>query len=873
MVHLRLNSEEFLPFLYSPFVRVLTRLQKSGRSNPIIRKVAEQVNEILEDLGNGISPDVKLTKHGENRVRHTVKFDLQSHYRLVVWRNAGVLVPLYVGSHKDVDQWLDAKRDFEFTFPKSGSGQVSALEFRKGTPTLADVEAMADATEQNPPAIETRQPLTLIDRATLALLGLDDETLDMLIHELTTETTPAGRTLMIKGLFPGDERKQALVVAVFEHARVGQTQSAIMDILAFANMASTPDNDPDEFLRVLNGWERGTPIVPLNAETRETLIRLRDEGTDDDWMLFLNSAQRKIAEVKADGPARLLGVSGSGKTAVLLHRARTLALRYPTESILVVTLNDSLARYLDHLLETLCGPGSDVRKRVHVRSLYQVCASVTEKVTGHRIRRIDPVSMETPKDSWSDFIEKRENREPIEAILDGIASDSRADGCSPIEYVREELVWIRSGWGNRDRMEYDSADRTGRSIPFPKLQDGKPVRERFSAVPVDSRSKLRKLLKDFEAYMRVGEVYDGDGASVLAHTTSTSSDVIQRAYGYRCVLVDEMQDISTIEMAFLKWITLEDRDGLFLCGDLAQKVFPKHHDHGKAGINFQGGRGYTLRKNYRNTREILAAAHAIVEKFRSDAAVERDSIMDPESAARRGERPFLTECKSRAEQQQFVVQMVRDYYTKDADRAGICIVSHDENTLTEVERALSALRPPIPTLRLSPSAKFDSATTAVRLSHLEDVKGFEFKVVFVMDVSDPRRKPLAGNALGGDILREGLPLHGTPKGEWWRDAFKLYVAMTRAREALYLTYVYNRSILAGPISPFVEENKACDWLGAESREAAPPATSAKKSARPLRPAAQSSPLPRTTSRTWSPANGMGWDRTDANGDRIVWHDK
>ena len=50
-----------------------------------------------------------------------------------------------------------------------------------------------------------------------------------------------------------------------------------------------------------------------------------DRGTLEQCQLFLHPDQRSLVERTFSGPARLRGISGSGKTVVALHRARRLA--------------------------------------------------------------------------------------------------------------------------------------------------------------------------------------------------------------------------------------------------------------------------------------------------------------------------------------------------------------------------------------------------------------------------------------------------------------------------------------------------------------------------------------------------------------------
>src|SRR5262249_15477049 len=56
------------------------------------------------------------------------------------------------------------------------------------------------------------------------------------------------------------------------------------------------------------------------------LERILEHGTLEQWQLFLHPDQRALVERSFTGPARLRGISGSGKTVVALHRARRLAL-------------------------------------------------------------------------------------------------------------------------------------------------------------------------------------------------------------------------------------------------------------------------------------------------------------------------------------------------------------------------------------------------------------------------------------------------------------------------------------------------------------------------------------------------------------------
>src|SRR5205085_2135687 len=80
----------------------------------------------------------------------------------------------------------------------------------------------------------------------------------------------------------------------------------------------------------------------------------------EDWMIFLHPDQRAIADRNYEGPARVRGAAGTGKTVVALHRAVSLAKRFRTEAdtpktILFTTFIRSLPPVFEHLHTRLPG--------------------------------------------------------------------------------------------------------------------------------------------------------------------------------------------------------------------------------------------------------------------------------------------------------------------------------------------------------------------------------------------------------------------------------------------------------------------------------------------------------------------------------------
>jgi len=71
---------------------------------------------------------------------------------------------------------------------------------------------------------------------------------------------------------------------------------------------------------------------------------------------------------------------------------------------------------------------------------------------------------------------------------------------------------------------------------------------------------------------------------------------------------------------------------VFLCGDLAQRVQAKHQSLREAGVEVPGARSLTIRRNYRNSREILRAAYEVLKKAIPDLRALQGEVelLDPE---------------------------------------------------------------------------------------------------------------------------------------------------------------------------------------------------------------------------------------------------
>ena len=109
--------------------------------------------------------------------------------------------------------------------------------------------------------------------------------------------------------------------------------------------------DEDELSRRVASSESETELVA--AETEGQIRRLLD-GTIEEWMVYLHPSQRAIVRAEFNGPARVRGGPGTGKTVVALHRARRLAREAPDgERVLLTTFLRTLPKVWQGLMGTM----------------------------------------------------------------------------------------------------------------------------------------------------------------------------------------------------------------------------------------------------------------------------------------------------------------------------------------------------------------------------------------------------------------------------------------------------------------------------------------------------------------------------------------
>lgn len=734
---------------YPDFTLSLRELHQKGgpyqRAAQTVRAAWGQAHlgASYEEVFKGIA----VTNNGENRLPHCVKYDLTGHARLVTVVNNGMCMFLFAGDHNAVDRWLDKNRGMDFIARHDRAGivvepvQVSVSApssdglFRTDTDFAMGPLVNLLSERQIRPLTENLDGDLVEDIVSIESVASDDDILNLALRIANSE-------------------QSKLVFDVLLQLRAGDVLAAKARIDLYRNEAKkVAELDSNEVAAIHSG-EKVVNVSDIDPELFDHFVRTASFHT---WMLYLHPDQRVFAKKDYNGPARLAGVSGSGKTCVVIHRALWLSEKYPDENILILTLNSALARLINDLIDS--ARGEKRPKNLKVRAFWEFCReklleSEPDRAAWLTRQTIVPnphAVSEHIDEIWSEYYQCENNNHDADKMFP-LHRSLLLRGVYPQDYIRQEFDYVRSALAPEERQTYIDMDRAGRFIPLPE----------------NYRQQILEGLAGWERKMEaVGAIDDiGIVSALYKHIDKLRTE-------YRCVLVDEVQDFGTLELKLIRKIVCEAENDLFLAGDAAQSVYTKRHDAREAGIELHG-RYESLKRNYRNSRQILDAAHSVLTRnFDSNSKSLVDlEILSPEFANFSSPSPLLLKANTLLDEIRHALGYVDWAIAEKGSSQKIClaICGYTQRSIEILGERLG-----FPVL----SGHSDLSAGNVFLSDLEQTKGFEFDSMLILNCT-----------------AKTMPHPDLPKEESFRDLCKLYVAMTRAKLELILTY-------SGEVSPFV----------------------------------------------------------------------
>jgi len=462
------------------------------------------------------------------------------------------------------------------------------------------------------------------------------------------------------------------------------------------------------------------------------------------WKIFLHPSQLKIVNALNKGSVKVTGLAGTGKTVCALHRAKFITDNFSVSSnkpLLFTTFTKSLVTTLKESLNEL-GVNETL---VEVKHIHGLAVDLAKK---HKLI--------TEKAKILEFSDHEYKIKMWEDILDSTISHFDAD------FFSSEYTEILVQNNIKTEEEYLKVSRVGRSQKLGR-KDRIEIWKIF-----DAYNQKKKA----ENYFELGEVLN------LLNEYFTK----EKNKPYSFIIADEIQDFSNVELRLIRSMTDEQDNDVFLVGDPYQKIYFRKINFSRSGINVRGNRSKQLKINYRTTDEIRQLAITTVK------GIDYDNFDGEKESAKgyisltHGEKPIYSMFEKESEEFEFIRSKIEDFVsnTPGISFNNFCIVCRTKSALSDIKKFIHNAK--IPYYDVTTST---GNATGVHLSTFHNVKGLEYKVVFLFGVNS-----------------KSVPLRPVNFYQWDQakqfefdtmEKSLLYVAMTRAIQQLFITGTGKRS--------------------------------------------------------------------------------
>jgi superfamily I DNA/RNA helicase/mRNA-degrading endonuclease RelE of RelBE toxin-antitoxin system len=654
---------------------------------------------------NPANPSMQFHRIERARDANFWSIRVSSDIRLIIHKTDASLLLCYVGHHDEAYNWAQ-RRKIE-RHPKTGAAQL--VEVRE---TVKEIKV--------PKYVEVEQPAP--PKPPL-FANTDDDVL--LSYGVPEEWINDVKTITEDTLFDISEHlPHEAAEALLELATGGIPQKA---------KVVKDDIDPFEHPDAKRRFR-----VMSNVEELQQALDYPWEK----WSVFLHPAQLELVERDFNGPARISGSAGTGKTIVALHRAVYLAKKHRDSRVLLTTFSETLANALRNRLRILIGSEPRLAERLEVHAINDVG------------KRLYKSNFKKPVIA---------TKKQIETLLQK-ASAKVENHKFALHFLFTEWTSVIDAWQLKNWEEYQNIKRLGR-------------RKRLA-------ENQRKML--WSIFEEVRKVLVEKNMITLS---DMFSDVAGKIESYEhppfdFAVIDESQDVSVSQLRFLAALGGQRPDCLYFAGDLGQRIFQQPFSWKTLGVDIRG-RSHTLKINYRTSHQIRCQADRLLPPSLSD--------VDGNPEDRRGTisvfdglPPVIetfedTDSEAKAVGQ-WVDNLLNDSF--QAHEVGVFVRSSEQ-----LQRAHAALESAdLNWVDLDETVEGKRDHVSVCTMHL--AKGLEFRAVVVMACDDeivPLQQRIESAGDESDL-----------EEVYQTERHLLYVACTRARDRLLVTGI-------DPVSEFIDD--------------------------------------------------------------------
>lgn len=536
----------------------------------------------------------------------------------------------------------------------------------------------------------------------------------------------------------------------------GEDLEAVREELGLQPREGVAEDDEAELERALRESRRGVVFVGQNSK------ELRDafESLDiDRWRVFLHPQQQHYVDRPWKGSYKISGGAGTGKTVVLLHRARALARRTPEARILLTTFTRTLAGSLQQQLRKLDPDLAQVemgQAGVAILGMDKIASQVIRSASADEVLQARSAVL----GSENNTLERRvaQTRQAFMEAVDRSDPNLPTNVTEPA-FLEQEYISVVLANKVVDEQGYLRASRKGRG----------------TALNRSARKELWKVFAQFRRSLQMQDAVTFPELAAVAAAVLNARAERGETLPFDHVLVDEAQDFHAAHWMLLRALVPEGPDDLFIAEDSHQRIYGQKVALSRFGIQIRG-RSRKLRLNYRTTAENLAYAISLLEGAEFKDILDEDESTKDYRSVRSGPVPVLINAPDSAAEGEAVAETIARWIQQEGVAPeAVAVLVRSESQMKMAAEVLSTAKLPHGISKGGEGAGRDKVSVLT----MHSAKGMEFERVVVMGVSS------------GEIPARwsfGRLPEAEQQDAQLRERSLLYVAVTRARDELVLTW-------------------------------------------------------------------------------------
>lgn len=681
------------------FFKALNKLnsqEKSAAKNTVV--------DLHENLS---APGLQFHRIEGSKDPHFWSVRVNRDIRIVLHKSENSVLLCYVDHHDDAYKWAERRR-IE-THPKTGAIQVVELPERVekvAAPYFEEMDTLAYSVADTPDQPYLPGPFFSLSEQALLGVGVPED-------------------------WVGDIRQASEdgFLDIAEHLPAEASDA----LLEYVSTGTLPQPTP-----VIPG---AGPFEHPDTQRRFRVMENMEELERalaypwEQWAIFLHPSQRRLVDRQFNGPARVSGSAGTGKTVVALHRAAAILQKDSQAKVLLTTFSLPLANALKHKLSVLTGNGNT---NVTILSFEGVAIELYTLAFGRAPR----------------IAKEAEVKRALETAANELENTKFT-----IQFLVSEWRNVIDAWQVDNLETYQSVLRIGRRS---RVSSGK--RERVW--PVFARTRELLSGQGLHTWPKIfGEV-----AAYFA---------AQEHKPFTHIIVDEAQDLGVPELRLFATMKADNPGALFFSGDIGQRIFQQPFSWKALGVDIRG-RSHTLKVNYRTSHQIRRAADRLLPDIIRDVDGNEENRRDVISVFNGLDPEVKTFVDARQETEgaaAWVRKIIEDGITPE--EIGIFVRSNNELPRAREVVKLAGQTP----LELSNRVEDRDGRVSIGTMHL--AKGLEFQAVLVMACDD-------------DILPSQARIETVADEDELNEVYEterhlFYVACTRARDRLLISGVKRES--------------------------------------------------------------------------------